>query len=199
MWPRSVKNFHLKLKYHFCVECKYRDIWRDQKCTQVPHFTFNIALEELGENAIRSQLMENTAEELLGHTCSISRDHHAEMKGKEEERNCLVDETFLKADYMVVIKKILFNYKSVQLWDSQNFPDSKKKSLFYCFSSTIQRRKSYVHIPKVFVSINSCIFPYCPYICACELSGFEIQFCSHFVDFSDTKWGSWIYHKTHEK
>lgn len=93
----------------------------------MPHFTFNIALEELGENAIRSQLMENTAEELLGHTCSISRDHHAEMKGKEEERNCLVDETFLKADYMVVIKKILFNYKSVQLWDSQNFPDSKKK------------------------------------------------------------------------
>lgn len=51
----------------------------------MPHFTFNIALEELGENAIRSQLMENTAEELLGHTCSISRDHHAEMKGKEEE------------------------------------------------------------------------------------------------------------------
>lgn len=82
---------------------------KGQKCIQVSHITFNNALEELREDAIGSQLMEHTTEELLGHTCSISRDHHAEMKGKEKKKkNCTADETLVTADYMEKIKMMLF-------------------------------------------------------------------------------------------
>jgi len=83
MWPRSVKNFHLKFRLYFYTDCQYRGNQKGQKRTQVLYITFNIALEELGEDAIGSQLMEHTTEELLSHTCSISRDHHAEVKGRK--------------------------------------------------------------------------------------------------------------------
>lgn len=43
---------------------------------------------------------------------------------------------------MVVIKKILFNYKSVQLWDSQNFPDSKKKVYFIASAQLFREEKA---------------------------------------------------------
>lgn len=39
--------------------------------------TFDVALEELGQDAIGGQLMEHTAEELLSHTCCVARNQHA--------------------------------------------------------------------------------------------------------------------------
>lgn len=38
--------------------------------------TFNVALEELWQNAVGSELMKNTAQELLGHTSDITRYQH---------------------------------------------------------------------------------------------------------------------------
>lgn len=38
--------------------------------------TFNVALEELWQNAVGSELMKNTAQELLGHASDITRYQH---------------------------------------------------------------------------------------------------------------------------
>lgn len=53
--------------------------------------TFDSALEQLREDAVGGQLMEDAAQELLGHPCCIARNHHAgveqRQKGKEESWN----------------------------------------------------------------------------------------------------------------
>lgn len=46
--------------------------------------TFDGTLEQLGEDAIGCQLMEDTAKELLGHTCCIAGNHHAAFKHRRE-------------------------------------------------------------------------------------------------------------------
>lgn len=38
--------------------------------------TFDVTLEELGQDAIRGQLVKHTAKELLGYTCYIPWDQH---------------------------------------------------------------------------------------------------------------------------
>lgn len=42
--------------------------------------TFDITLEELGQDAIGSQLVKHAAEELLGYPCNIPWDQHTAIK-----------------------------------------------------------------------------------------------------------------------
>lgn len=42
--------------------------------------TFDVTLEELGQDAIGSQLVKHAAEELLGHPCNVPRDQHTAKK-----------------------------------------------------------------------------------------------------------------------
>lgn len=46
----------------------------------MPEPTFDVALEELWQDAVRSQLVKHAAEELLGHACYIPWDQHAADK-----------------------------------------------------------------------------------------------------------------------
>lgn len=48
--------------------------------------TFDGALEQLREDAVGSQLMEDTAQELLGHPRCVAGDHHAEVEQREREK-----------------------------------------------------------------------------------------------------------------
>lgn len=45
--------------------------------------TFDVTLEELGQDAIRGQLVKHAAEELLGYTCYIPWDQHAAKHHRE--------------------------------------------------------------------------------------------------------------------
>lgn len=45
--------------------------------------TFDVTLEELGQDAIRGQLVKHTAEELLGYTCYIPWDQHTAKHHRE--------------------------------------------------------------------------------------------------------------------
>lgn len=56
-------------------------------CSQCDEQTFDVTLEELGQDAIRGQLVEHTAEELLRYTCYIPWDQHT-AKISTEERLC---------------------------------------------------------------------------------------------------------------
>lgn len=49
------------------------DRWHEQ--------TFDVTLEELGQDAIGSQLVKHAAEELLGNPCNIPWDQHTAIKG----------------------------------------------------------------------------------------------------------------------
>lgn len=46
--------------------------------------TFDGALEQLWEDAVGGQLMEDAAQELLGHPCCIARNHHAAFEQRED-------------------------------------------------------------------------------------------------------------------
>lgn len=46
----------------------------------MPAPTFNVTLEELGQDAVGSQLVKHAAEELLGYACYIPWDQHAADK-----------------------------------------------------------------------------------------------------------------------
>lgn len=48
--------------------------------------TFDSTLEELREDAVGGQLMEDTAQELLGHTRRIAWDHHAVFKQRRKHK-----------------------------------------------------------------------------------------------------------------
>lgn len=55
--------------------------------------TFNVALEELGQDAVGSQLVKHAAEKLLGYACYIPWDQHAadqEVKKKKTAKRMLV-------------------------------------------------------------------------------------------------------------
>lgn len=52
------------------------DCWHEQ--------TFNVTLEELGQDAIGSQLVKHAAEELLGYPCNIPWDQHTVIQRKIE-------------------------------------------------------------------------------------------------------------------
>lgn len=45
--------------------------------------TFDVALEQLGQDAIRGQLVKHAAEELLGYTCYIPWDQHTAKHHRE--------------------------------------------------------------------------------------------------------------------
>lgn len=57
----------------------------------IPHgwITFDSALEQLREDAIGSQLMEDTAQELLGHPRCIAGEHHAGVDQGEKTQGIL--------------------------------------------------------------------------------------------------------------
>lgn len=46
--------------------------------------TFDVTLEELGQDAVRGQLVKHTAEELLGYTCHIPWDQHTAKHHREK-------------------------------------------------------------------------------------------------------------------
>lgn len=46
--------------------------------------TFNVALEELGQDAIGSQLVKHAAEELLGYPCNIPWNQHTTKQHKKK-------------------------------------------------------------------------------------------------------------------
>lgn len=58
--------------------------------------TFDVTLEELGQDAIRGQLVEHTAEELFGYTCYIPRDQHTV---KHNMKNGCVGQSIIKLIY----------------------------------------------------------------------------------------------------
>lgn len=51
--------------------------WKDLcACIQLYEQTFDVTLEELGQDSIRRQLVKHTAEELLCYTRYVPRDQH---------------------------------------------------------------------------------------------------------------------------
>lgn len=56
--------------------------------------TFDVALEELGQDAIGSQLVKHAAEELLGYPCNVPWDQHT-ATGREIAHICLLTHLYL--------------------------------------------------------------------------------------------------------
>lgn len=70
----SLEIARVRFEIYFCIV---------SKCERLEQ-TFDVALEELGQDAVGGQLVKHTAQELLGHTCHIPRDQHAATHHRTE-------------------------------------------------------------------------------------------------------------------
>lgn len=74
---------------YITIKCEAQFLFYDKFKLNFQVFkqTFYVALEELGQDAVRSQLVKHTAQELLGYTCYIPWDQHT--AGHRRENGCV--------------------------------------------------------------------------------------------------------------
>lgn len=87
-WELMMLDWMFKSSY-ITIKCEAKFLFYDKFKLNFQVFkqTFYVALEELGQDAVRSQLVKHTAQELLGYTCYIPWDQHT--AGHRRENGCV--------------------------------------------------------------------------------------------------------------